>query len=135
LRPGAHVPPEKAAKAGQRKLQLRPRQQKKASAPRAESKGAKILALIRRPNGATLAEVRKATDWQVHSVRGVISADAKKHGIRIESVKNEAGESRLQNRQVISPQFSSPIAPAGSNDPLAGPTWGAFRDFATGNRI
>ena len=37
--------------------------------PRAESKGAKILELLARSGGATLAEVMKATEWQAHSVR------------------------------------------------------------------
>jgi hypothetical protein len=37
-----------------------------ASAPRAESKGAKILELIGRPKGASLAEIQKATGWQAH---------------------------------------------------------------------
>jgi hypothetical protein len=62
------------------------------NAPRAESKGAKILALIGRPKGATLNEITKATGWQAHSVRGFLSLAAKKQKLKIESAKNEAGE-------------------------------------------
>jgi hypothetical protein len=60
--------------------------------PRAESKGAKILELIGRAKGATLAEIIKATGWQPHSVRGFLSTAGKKRGIEIESAKNDAGE-------------------------------------------
>jgi hypothetical protein len=66
--------------------------QAKASAPRAESKGAKILEMIGRARGATLAEIMKATEWQAHSLRGFISTAAKKHSVKIESLKNEAGD-------------------------------------------
>jgi uncharacterized protein DUF3489 len=68
-----------------------PRAPKKTGSPRAQSKGAKILEMIRRAKGATLAEIMKATDWQAHSVRSFVSSTAKKHGIRIESMKNDAG--------------------------------------------
>jgi hypothetical protein len=57
---------------------------------RAKSKGATILALIGRADGATLAEIMKATDWQKHSVRGWISTAGKK--LTIESSKSAEGE-------------------------------------------
>jgi hypothetical protein len=66
--------------------------ERKATAPRAESKGAKILDMIARAKGATLAEIMKASDWQAHSVRGFISTAGKKHNVTIESSKSEAGD-------------------------------------------
>ena len=72
---------EEGSQGRQEGRQARPA--KEASTPRAESKGAKILALIGRPKGATLAEIQKATDWQAHSVRGFLSTAAKKHGLKI----------------------------------------------------
>jgi uncharacterized protein DUF3489 len=70
----------------------KPARAKKAAAPRAESKGAQILALIGRSKGATLAELRKTTGWLAHSVRGFLSSAAKRHGLHIESTKNESGD-------------------------------------------
>jgi hypothetical protein len=78
---------KKAAKAGKKAAPA-----KRASAPRAETKGAKILEMIGRAKGATLAEIMKATEWQAHSVRGFISTAGKKQGIKIESAKSEDGE-------------------------------------------
>src|ERR1700738_2976090 len=82
--------PKKDAKAG--KKAAKPAPTKESSTPRAESKGAKILELIGRPKGASLAEIQKATDWQAHSVRGFLSTAAKKHGLKIESTKTESGD-------------------------------------------
>ena len=82
--------PKKAAKAS--KMPGKPARAKEASKPRPESKGTKILEMIGRPNGVTLAEIMKATDWQAHSVRGFLSTAAKKHVLKIESTKNEAGD-------------------------------------------
>jgi hypothetical protein len=76
-------PPIKAAKSAA---------DKEPKAPGAESKGAKILELIGRPKGATLAEIMKAIGWQAHSVRGFLSTAGKKRALNIESTKNEAGE-------------------------------------------
>jgi Protein of unknown function (DUF3489) len=59
---------------------------------RAESKGAKILGLIRQAKGATLGTLMQATGWQAHSVRGFLSTAAKKQGLKITSSRNQAGQ-------------------------------------------
>src|SRR5207248_11644525 len=82
--------PKRDAKAG--KKAAKPAPAKESSTPRAESKGGKILELISRPKGASLIEIMKATDWQAHSVRGFLSTAAKKHGLKIESTKTDAGD-------------------------------------------
>src|SRR5216684_8149881 len=46
---------------------------KKAVTARRGSKTAKILALLKRPGGASLQQLQKATGWQAHSVRGFLS--------------------------------------------------------------
>jgi hypothetical protein len=57
------------------------------------SKTAEILHLLRRENGATLAEIMKATGWQPHSVRGFLSGTVgKKMGLAVASTKGEGGE-------------------------------------------
>ena len=66
---------------------------KDAAVPREFSKKSIVLDLLRRPKGATLAEIAKATDWQNHSIRGFISGTlTKRMGLTVESTKNEAGE-------------------------------------------
>ena len=83
---------KKSAKAAKPAAKKPAKKAAKSEAPRAESKGAKILELIGRPKGATLAEIMKATHWQAHSVRGFLSTAGKKRGLKIESEKNDAGE-------------------------------------------
>ena len=64
-----------------------------AAVPREFSKKSIVLDLLRRKDGATMAEIAKATDWQNHSIRGFISGNlTKKMGLTVESTKNEAGE-------------------------------------------
>ena len=86
------APVNQGAKTKAGEKAAKPARTKEASAPRAESKGAKIIEMIGRAKGATLAEIMKATDWQAHSVRGFISIAGKKHNVKIESSKNEADD-------------------------------------------
>jgi hypothetical protein len=47
-------------------------------APRAGTKQALLITMLRRPEGATVEEVVEATGWQKHTVRGAISGALKK---------------------------------------------------------
>ncbi|MCK0127513.1 DUF3489 domain-containing protein [Erythrobacter sp. F6033] len=57
--------------------------------PRAKkpSKLDSLQKLLLRANGATIAEMMKATGWQQHSVRGAMAGALKKRGLTITSEK------------------------------------------------
>ena len=53
------------------------------------SKKAEVLDLMRRKQGATLAEIMEQTGWQPHTVRGFVSGTLnKKMGLEVESFRN-----------------------------------------------
>ncbi|WP_296645000.1 DUF3489 domain-containing protein [Roseinatronobacter sp.] len=57
---------------------------------RAGTKQAQIIALLQRPEGASIAEIVEATGWLAHSARGLISGGLKKKlGLQITSEKIE----------------------------------------------
>jgi hypothetical protein len=85
------TPPKKAAKAP--KTAKAALEAPKAKGTREGSKTAQIMELLKRPGGATMQEIMKATEWQPHSVRGFISGTlGKKMGLSIESTKSEDGQ-------------------------------------------
>jgi len=51
-----------------------------------------VIALLRRKNGATLAEIVEKMGWQKHTVRGFMAGAMKKAGYQVESFKPEGGE-------------------------------------------
>lgn len=57
---------------------------------RANSKQSRVLGLLSRPSGITIASVMRSTGWQPHTVRGFFAAVVrKKLGLRLESEKTD----------------------------------------------
>ena len=65
------------------------------SKAREGSKHDLILSLLRRKQGATIAELQKVSGWQAHSVRGFLSGTVKKRlGLSLQSAKGKNDERR-----------------------------------------
>lgn len=61
--------------------------------PRQHTKHMKLIEMLRRPDGATIAQIAKALDWQHHTVRGAMSGALKKKlGLTITSEKPDGGD-------------------------------------------
>jgi hypothetical protein len=62
------------------------------STARSNSKQARLIALLQRPQGASVEELMESTGWQQHSVRGALSGVLrKKLGLNVVSVKDGNG--------------------------------------------
>ena len=62
---------------------------------RDNSKQARVIAMLKRPEGATIAQICETTGWQAHTVRGTFAgAFKKKLGLTITSSK-ESGTERI----------------------------------------
>jgi hypothetical protein len=80
-----------APSASQAKKALRARKEPVKS--RDKTKTAKVLKLLRRPEGTTLKKLIETTGWQAHSVRGFLSGTVgKKMGLELLSSKGQDKE-------------------------------------------
>ncbi len=71
-----------------RKRKARPKG--KTRGTRADSKQAKLIEMLKRPDGATIDEIVKKFEWQPHTVRGAIAGALKKKlGLVVQSDKIE----------------------------------------------
>jgi uncharacterized protein DUF3489 len=89
-----HVTPKKTKSQPKAKTSKKaPKAPNKTEGGRDGSKAAKVLELLKRPEGVSMKELLKATGWQAHSVRGFLSgAIRKKMGLTVTSTKGEEGE-------------------------------------------
>lgn len=82
--------------------QTEPRERRTTSGPArrrraSETKAQSVLALLTRPEGASLAEIQAATGWQAHSVRGFLSGTVKtKMGLALSSQRDGDGIRRYR---------------------------------------
>ena len=71
--------------------------QRPASSDKPPSKADRIVALLERPSGASVAEMCAASGWQAHSVRGFLSGTVKKKmGLAVVSEVTTEGERRYR---------------------------------------
>ncbi|MBR0683280.1 DUF3489 domain-containing protein [Roseomonas eburnea] len=64
-----------------------PRAPREPGAPRKPREGTKqetVLAMLRRAEGATIAQICEATGWQQHTVRGFFAGLKKRQGIEVQ---------------------------------------------------
>jgi hypothetical protein len=64
--------------------------------PRAGTKQAQMIEMLRRPEGATVEQIAAATGWQHHTIRGAISGALKKKlGLTVKATRTrEVGPER-----------------------------------------
>jgi hypothetical protein len=90
---GPDKPPRRVA-AARRKKTTDEAQQQSAKPSRGASKQARVIEMLRRRQGATVATIMKATGWQPHSVRGFF-AGVVRNKLGLTLVPEKTGEQRV----------------------------------------
>ena len=105
-KPGPPRQPSRAKRKADLRMtgKARIRRETKPVSPRPGSKAAKVLALLKRPQGASLKQLLNATGWQPHSIRGFLSGTVgRKLGLKISSIKTESGGRRYAVKPDLAP--------------------------------
>lgn len=75
------------------KPQARPVARQQAASPRKGTKQEKLIAMLRRKEGATIEQLAHALAWQTHTVHGVLSATIRKRlGLNVVGSDNAGGK-------------------------------------------
>ena len=91
MEPNMTKPGKTTAKPIRRRTKTRPQPAQAVAAPK--TKLGRLEGMLRRPEGATIGQIAKALDWQLHSVRGAISGSLKKkQGLTVVADKIADGE-------------------------------------------
>ena len=81
---------------------IKPRTPPAQAAAAPKTKLGRLEGMLRRAEGATIGQIAKALDWQMHSVRGAISGSLKKkQGLTVVAEKTANGERGLSDRRLI----------------------------------
>jgi predicted ArsR family transcriptional regulator len=96
--------------------------------PRAGTKQALMIEMLKRPEGATVEQIAEATGWQKHTIRGAISGALKKKlGLTVEATRTREvgpnktgakGSSTVYRITGSGPEAGTP--PAAGSPPAAG---------------
>jgi hypothetical protein len=80
--------PAKKGKAAKSKVRATKAAPAEKTTPRAGTKQAQMIKMLKRPEGATVEQIAEATGWQHHTIRGAISGALKKKlGLTVEATR------------------------------------------------